>query len=89
MPNSLLDSQTHSHHRISPLQKLSTGIAFHWMSTSQPPSDFWVQKPDMVDRDAYEANKQQAAADWLQLLRLRAKELMSGWNSLKTPQASC
>ena len=48
------------------------------MSKSQPLADFWIQNPDTADRETYEANKLQAAADWLQLLQLRAKELIPG-----------
>ncbi|KAK9865969.1 hypothetical protein WJX84_000204 [Apatococcus fuscideae] len=55
-----------------------SGISFHWMSQSQPLSDCWVQHPDTKDRKTYAANQQQAARDWLQLLQMRAQELLPG-----------
>ncbi|KAK9820728.1 hypothetical protein WJX74_004819 [Apatococcus lobatus] len=55
-----------------------SGISFHWISKNRPLSDFWCQEPHTADRKAYEANKHQAAQDWLQLLQMRAIELLPG-----------
>ena len=79
------ESQPPAAAAISPSCQLSTscvcfhaGISFHWMSQSQPLSDCWVQHPDTKDRKTYAANQQQAARDWLQLLQMRAQELLPG-----------
>ena len=61
-----------------------TGISFHWISKFQPLSDFWAQLPETKDAATYELNRQQAAQDWLQLLRARAAELLPGGHLVAT-----
>ena len=54
------------------------------MSRCQPLSDCIVPDPGTNDRQAWAANQQQAAEDWLQLLRVRARELMPGSHLVAT-----